>query len=500
MRALFVSAAHKSSGKTVVTIGLAGAFKRRGHHVKPFKKGPDYIDPNWLALASASACRNLDFNTMHHAEIEQTYRAHCATADVALIEGTMGLHDGVATNGEDSNAAMATLLNVPILLVLDARGLARGGAAVLKGLTDFQPGLRFDGVVLNRVSGERHAQKLRTAIENYTDLRVLGALREDPELTIVERHIGLIPGSEDAEAAARVERLTICVEAQIDVSSLCPSPAPKKFPADECSQAVNGANVLEGSPRATSTVDTIACATQSADASLGTGNRDGGFIAKAAAKIKIAIPYDRAFCFYYSDDLQQLREQGAEPIFFDTLHDHRLPQADALFIGGGFPETAMHALSDNLSLRQDIAAAAASGLPIYAECGGLMYLARSLSWNDSQVPMCGVLPFDVCMHARPRGRGYVRLRETGAAPWGRIVGLGAVIPAHEFHYSSVENCDTDLAFAYTVERGSGIDGTHDGVIVNNVLASYAHLRHSQASPWVRAMVEWATRARSLKPA
>lgn len=491
MRALFVSAAHKSSGKTVVTIGLAGAFKRRGHHVKPFKKGPDYIDANWLALASASACRNLDFNTMHHAEIEQTYRAHCATADVALIEGTMGLHDGVAANGEDSNAAMATLLKVPILLVLDARGLARGGAAVLKGLTDFQPGLRFDGVVLNRVSGERHAQKLRTAIENYTDLRVLGSLREDPELTIIERHIGLIPGSEDAEAAARIERLTTCVEAQIDVSSLCPSPVPKHFPAGVRFHVVSGANFLAGGPSAASAADTIVCAAQSADSSPGVN--DGGRIAKAAARIKIAIPYDRAFCFYYSDDLQQLREQGAEPIFFDALHDRRLPQADALFIGGGFPETAMHALSDNLSLRQDIATAAASGLPIYAECGGLMFLARSLRWNDSQVPMCGVLPFDVCMHARPRGRGYVRLRETGAAPWGRIAGPGAVIPAHEFHYSSVENCDTNLAFAYTVERGSGIDGTHDGVIVNNVLASYAHLRHSQASPWVRAMVEWASR-------
>ena len=213
-----------------------------------------------------------------------------------------------------------------------------------------------------------------------------------------------------------------------------------------------------------------------------------------AAPLRLGIARDSAFGFYYPGDLEALRAAGAELVFFDALRDKRLPAVDALFIGGGFPETHMDALAANAALRAEVRAAIEAGMPAYAECGGLMYLARSIEWNGRRAEMAGVLPADIVMHARPVGRGYVHLRETGRGPWAaRPAGAPALVRAHEFHYSSVENLAPGLAFAYDVERGYGIDGRHDGIVYRNLLASYAHLRDVAEHRWAQRFVEFARR-------
>ena len=208
--------------------------------------------------------------------------------------------------------------------------------------------------------------------------------------------------------------------------------------------------------------------------------------------VRIGIARDSAFGFYYPGDLEALRAAGAELVPFDALRDRRLPRVDALFIGGGFPETHMAALAANAELRAEVRSAIEAGMPAYAECGGLMYLARSIEWNGRRAEMAGALPADIVMHARPVGRGYVHLRETGRGPWpARAAGGPALIRAHEFHYSSVENLAPGLEFAYAVERGHGIDGRRDGIVYKNLLASYAHLRDVAGHRWAARFVEFA---------
>jgi cobyrinic acid a,c-diamide synthase len=440
---LLVSAAHKSSGKTTIAVGLAAAAAARSLAVQPFKKGPDYIDPMWLAAASGRACRNLDFFVMGRDEIAAAVRRHAADADLALIEGNKGLYDGLDLDGSTSNAALASLLGAPVVLVIDARGMTRGIAPLILGFQAFDRSIRIAGVILNRLGGSRHEAKLRAVIEHYTDARVLGAVHEAEALRIVERHLGLVPSGENGDAAARIAAIRDAVARQVDLDRVLElagwRPAVRREPAP------------------------------------------GEASAAAEPRIRIAIAMDRAFGFYYADDLEALERAGAELVPFDTLRDARLPEADGLFIGGGFPEMFMAELEANASLRVRIRHAAAKGLPIYAECGGLMYLARSLTWRGETRRMAGVIPGDVVMHDRPVGRGYVRLRETAAHPW--PLDPPAEIRAHEFHYSSLERLAPGTRFAYEVTRGHGADGRRDGVVRRNVLASYTHLRSVGGNRW-----------------
>ncbi|MDA0225699.1 MAG: cobyrinic acid a,c-diamide synthase, partial [Proteobacteria bacterium] len=233
-------------------------------------------------------------------------------------------------------------------------------------------------------------------------------------------------------------------------------------------------------------------------ASIGAGT-DAAARVPGELPVRVAIARDAAFGFYYPGDLEALRAAGAELVPFDTMRDRRLPEADGLFIGGGFPETHLEALTANADLRAALRAAIEAGLPAYVECGGLMYLARSITWNGRRTDMVGALPVDISMHARPVGRGYVHLRETGAGPWTSAPADEAgLVRAHEFHYSSVENLPADARFAYTVERGHGIDGRHDGLLHRNLLASYAHLRDVGANRWARRFVDFVRRCKAAQ--
>jgi cobyrinic acid a,c-diamide synthase len=452
MTQLLVSAAHKSSGKTTVTLGLCAALTARGIQVQPFKKGPDYIDPMWLGLAAGRPCHNLDFQTMARDEILATVGRYGQGADLALIEGNKGLYDGLDLDGSNSNAALAKLVQAPVVLVLDARGMTRGIAPLILGYQAFDPEIRVAGVILNQLGGSRHEGKLRAVIEHYTDVEVLGAVGHNPQLAIVERHLGLMPSNEASAAHEKIARIGTIVGAQVNL--------------DRVIEIARATTPLPAPPLA---------------APLPAGE-----------KVRIAIARDAAFGFYYPGDLEALEAAGAELIPFDTLRHNRLPEADGLFIGGGFPEECMEALEANQSMRASVRQAIEAGLPSYAECGGLMYLARSLRWKDRTCAMVGVIPGDILMHDKPQGRGYVQLQESGAGPWHLRDASGepARFAAHEFHYSSLENLQGPREFAYRVLRGSGIDGEHDGLMLHNLLTCYTHLRHTRQNPWVTRFVDF----------
>jgi cobyrinic acid a,c-diamide synthase len=471
MNRLFISAAHKSSGKTTISIGLCRALVALGHVVQPFKKGPDYIDPIWLTAASGNACHNLDFNTMHDAEILQTLQHYGHTADISLIEANKGLYDGVALDGSDSNAAMAKLVDSPIVLVINAVGTTRGVAPLLLGYQIFDPDIQIAGVIYNLVGGKRHAQKLRQVTKTYTDIPVLGMVHKNPLMEIEERHLGLMPSNETQQAQQQIETIANLVKQQIDMQALITiaQSASSLAPVErEFSASVSNISLIS---------------TQTANPVF-------------SSKLRIAVCQDPAFGFYYAGDLEALERAGAELVVVNTLMDSELPQVDALFIGGGFPETQMQALSENCSMRASIKTAIEAGLPTYAECGGLMYLAENLIWKDNSAAMVGIIPADVVMSKKPQGRGYIELSETEDMPWPHKPETGAIIHAHEFHYSRLKGLQEKGKFAYQVKRGQGINGQYDGWLYKNLLASYAHMRDTAKYRWAKRFVAFAIECRS----
>ena len=449
MNRVLISAAHKSSGKTTVSIGLCAALNTRGHSVQPFKKGPDYIDPMWLTQASGRPCRNLDLYLMDREEVLSTFIRN--SSEFNLVEGNKGLYDGLALDGTNSNAALAKVLDLPVVLVIDARGMTRGIAPLILGYQAFDKDINIAGVILNNLGGSRHESKLREVITHYTDVPVIGAIQHDERLTIIERHLGLMPSSESNESSARIKALGAAIENQVDLDKLLSLSRrePLKLPQ-------------------TATISAF----------------------PSPVKVRVGIAQDRAFGFYYADDIEALVQAGAEIVPFDTTRDARLPPVDALFIGGGFPEVFAAELEANSSMRSDIRHAIDSGMPAYAECGGLMYLSRQISYKGRTHAMVGAVPGDVVMHNKPVGRGYVHLTENSQHPWRTPNEPEQMIKAHEFHYSSLENLPSDAKFAYQVSRGHGIDGKHDGYLRNNLLASYTHLRSVSSNQWAARFVTY----------
>jgi cobyrinic acid a,c-diamide synthase len=465
MSRFLVSAAHKSSGKTTVSIGLCAALSAQGQVVQAFKKGPDFIDPMWLTQASGRACFNLDPFLSSAQQITDCFNHYAALADVSLVEGNKGLYDGLALDGSNSNAALAQLLELPVVLVLDARGMTRGIAPLILGYQAFDKRINIAGVILNQLGGSRHESKLRAVIEHYTDVTVLGAIAHDPQLALVERHLGLMPNQETDDAAAHVHTIGKRIADQVDL---------QKIVQLEQSTSSRGQPANDQTPPVQACFDTP----------------------RPQTVLRIGIVQDKAFGFYYPDDLHALKAAGAELVTVNALQDAALPALDGLFIGGGFPEVFMTELQANVGLRQSIRTAIDADLPVYAECGGLMYLAKTLRWKDQVADMVGALPVDVRMHERPVGRGYVRLQTTENSPWLTAGGeSGQTLQGHEFHYSSLENVPAETKFAYLVQRGHGIDGTHDGLVHRNVLASYAHLRSGAGSDWATQFVGFVRRTK-----
>jgi len=457
MSHFFISAAHKSSGKTTITLGLCAAFKSKDLIVQPFKKGPDYIDPMWLGLAAGQACHNLDFNTMDNSEIQQLFNKYASGKDISIIEGNKGLYDGLDLDGSNSNAALAKLISAPVILVIDARGMTRGIAPLILGYQGFDKDMQIAGVILNQLGGSRHESKLRAVIEHYTDVPVLGAVHHDPSLEIVERHLGLVPSNEAPQAQKRIDQVGEKIAQQVNLNDLL--------------DIANKAGSVKTEPEPSDKTQTF----------------------RVSQSLRIGIARDSAFGFYYPGDLQAFEDAGAELVFFDTIRDEELPSVDGLFIGGGFPETQMESLEKNQSMRESIRLAIDNGLPTYAECGGLMYLSNAINWNGKRSEMVGAIKADTIMHQKPKGRGYVKLSETLYHPWPKPddhINENNEISAHEFHYSSLELTNATIKFAYSIKRGTGIDGAHDGIVYKNLLGCYAHLRDVNSNHWVQRFLQF----------
>lgn len=453
MTAIYLSATKKSSGKTTCAIGLCGALSRRGIKVQPFKKGPDYIDPMWLTQAAGAPCYNLDFHTMSHEEIQAFYQAKRKRSDITVIEGNKGLYDGLALDGRDSNAAMAKLLGTPVIIVADVRGSTRGIAPQLLGYQAFDKDINIAGVILNHVAGTRHEMKLRSVIEHYTDIQVLGAIPTDSNIEIAQRHLGLTPSNESYGPEKIIQRIVSRFEKYVDLDSV--------FKIAERGQGYDLSELKKAK-----TVE-------------------------FKKKWRIGIARDRAFGFYYQDDLDFFRDSGVELTPIDLLHDQELPLLDGLFIGGGFPETQMKALSTNKSMLRSVASAINSGLPTYAECGGLMYLSRSIKWREQSHDMVGIIRADSVMHQKPAGKGYVALRETEHFPWpSSLTKENPIIHGHEFHYSTLVNWDESPRFAYSMLRGTGISNKEDGYIYKNLMACYTHQRNTASHSWGEQFVRF----------
>ena len=483
---LLISAAHKSSGKTVFATGLCAELARRGRVVYPFKKGPDYIDPQWLGNAARRSCHNLDFNTQTPAEIVGAFVDRCVgvrDSDVffgdvacrrdpiavdgevdviAVIEANKGLYDGVSLNGGDSNAALAKLLHVPVILVIDCEGMTRGIAPLLRGYLDFDSQVHIAGVVLNKVGGSRHAGKLEAAVKHYTDLPIVGCVPRERRMSLPQRHLGLIPGREHRQAVERVEAMRQIVSENTDLDAIITlACVPNQGGRRQAPEAA-GASAEDKRPAA------LVSTTRNNNPSRVGGNQVSGKT--------LGVFFDAAFSFYYPDDFVALSRAGFRLVAIDALHDATLPAVDALFIGGGFPEIHAADLEANISLRAAVKGAIEEGLPAYAECGGLMYLSRSIAWRKERHAMVGVLQADAVMCERPCGRGYVRVEETLDMPWQNEDGATPVYAGHEFHHAKLINFSGEVKTAYKVLRGDGIGGGKDGIVYGNLLASFVHLR------------------------
>ncbi|MGB5330268.1 MAG: cobyrinate a,c-diamide synthase [Gammaproteobacteria bacterium] len=459
MASLFLSAAHKSSGKTTLSIGLCAALVERGLHVQPFKKGPDYIDPIWLGMAAGKPCYNLDFYVAGKQETIDDYCHRGRNAEICLIEGNKGLHDGLDLDGGNSNAALAKALHSPVIMVVDARGTMRGIAPLLIGYQVFDEAVNIAGVIANMTGGKRHESKLRAAVEEYTDIPFLGALENEPSVSLDERHLGLIPGYEDPESKHKIAAISRVVSDNVDLDQLI-GIAQQAKPVKPATSPLPLKPEFNG--------------------------------------LRIGIARDRAFGFYYPGDLEAFRQAGAQLVSIDTTRDQSLPPIDGLFIGGGFPERHAASLAANHGLRESIKYAIEAGLPTYAECGGLMYLSQNLTWNGECHDMVGVLDAQTLMYEKPQGRGYVKLNENpGQHPWAWQSQPGKCLYAHEFHYSALQGLPEDGQFAYQVLRGKGIQQQQDGFVYKNLLASYTHLRNTAANPWVKRFLNFVKSSKVL---
>jgi cobyrinic acid a,c-diamide synthase len=478
---LLISSPQGHSGKTIVTIGLCNVLKRKGLSVQPFKKGPDYIDPSWLTVATGRSCRNLDLFLIPEDRLLRSFHRSCEGVNLAVVEGAMGLYDGLNSYG--TTAEIACLLNLPILLVVNTSRMTTSIAAMVKGYQLFQTDIKIAGVILNYVSGRRHEEKLRGAVEQHCGIPVVGSIPRDPDLLIGERHLGLIPSPESDEAVSLVERIGKKLEPHLDLEGILT--IAKEFRPPR--RAVAKAASLHGVFRRREAM----ARRRPVPFLSGERNEERE---DQPIKAKIGVMRDRAFNFYYPENLEALEKEGAQLIFINSFMD-RLPEVDGLYFGGGFPEFFLEDLEKNRELREDIARAIEEGLPVYAECAGLMYLCRSIHWQGRSYEMVGIIPAEVQLSEKPEGHGYVIVEVIGENPFFPI---GLTLRGHEFHHSSLSSL-RGLPFAYQVKRGQGIHHQQDGIVYKNLFASYIHLHALGTPEWAHGFVSLASKEKRSNP-
>lgn len=446
MKAVLIAGTASGVGKTSVAIGLMGALNRAGLKVQPFKAGPDYIDPGYHGAVTGQVSRNLDtWMLARHAVLELFNRA-AHGKDIAVIEGVMGLYDGrTAVSDEGSTAELAKILNAPVLLVVDSRKGARSLAAMVSGYRDFDPLLNLAGVILNGTGSDHHISLCKDAIEHYTGIPVVGHLPRRADLTIPERHLGLVPTAERPASHQFLDSLISQCQATLDIpailniskSACVPEVLPLLFPP-----------------------------------------------ASVAAVTRIAVARDKAFSFYYQDSIDLLEAWGAEIVYFSLISEPRLPPGiSGLYIGGGFPEIYAADLAANSLMMDSIRAAAGRNLPIYAECGGMMYLSEKMrDMQGSEHTMAGIVPAGVRIDTPRLSLGYRTVRALGHGP---LLALGETARGHEFHWSVLSGQHNNMN-AYHVSETARAEGFHIG----NTLASYIHLHLAARQGMARRFIEF----------
>lgn len=446
------------SGKTLVSLGLTRALADQGLRVTPCKKGPDYIDAAWLTLAARRPAVNLDAFLFPETHILPLFWEKTAEADLAVIEGNRGLFDGLDAQGSYSTAALARTLCAPVVLCLDVTKMTRTAAAVVAGVAHFEPGLALAGVILNRTGGARHRALVRECVESLAGVPVLGALPRLPQNPIPERHMGLFSDREYSGAADVCGGLAAVVRDNVDLDRVL-------------------AIARSAPPLAAPAVPPVEAPAPEGDAPV------------------IGVVRDAALWFYYPENFEALTRAGARLAFVSLLDAAPWPALDGLYLGGGFPETQAARLADNFALRERVRALAVAGLPVYAECGGFMYLCEALVTGETTYPMAGVFPLTTTLCPRPQGLGYSLARVVAPNPFHPV---GAFLPGHEFHYSRClgPNLPSPQQFCLSMERGAGMIDGRDGLVSGNVFAAYTHIHAAGVPHWAGNFVAAARRYRA----
>ncbi len=454
---LVIAGLSGDSGKTIVTLSVLTALKRKDLRVSVFKKGPDYIDPAWLSWASGSACRNLDTFMVSEKDVSITFLKHAVEPEISIIEGNRGIFDGKGEEGKHSTAELAKLLRAPVVLVVDCTKTTRTIAAIIKGCIDFDREVQIVGVILNKLAGERHRKVISDSIEKYCDIPVLGAIPklDDDKNIIPGRHLGLVTPSE--------------FEFDNKLDNKLYEIAEKYLNLNEIIKKANNAKTL----------DSIHFEPDN----------------EIYPAVKIGYFKDSVFTFYYPENFEALRDCGAELIPVSSLSDSSLPGIDGLYIGGGFPETHTEPLSENRALMESVKSAAEKGMPLYAECGGLIYLSKALKWNDKIFPMAGLFDIELEMSKKPIGHGYIEAEVDRKNPFFEI---GAVIKGHEFHYSGPKSNFESYPTCLDIKTGFGLGGNRDGLLYKNCFAGYIHIHATGAKKWADSFVKTALKYKDMK--
>ncbi len=445
---LVIAGTAGDSGKTIVSMGLLAALKRRRLKTAAFKKGPDYIDAAWLARVSDSPARNLDTFLSGFNTVKTSFFQYADSYDISIIEGNRGLFDGSDPEGTHSTAELAKLLDAPVVLVHNVTKVTRTAAALLTGCAKFDPDVNIAGFVLNRLAGPRHERVITEALKQACDIPVVGCIRKLPEQSLLpDRHLGLVTPAEFGRVDEIENSLADIAEKFLDVSQIL-----------EISRSASS----QKQEKFENITDDY-----------------------SSGKIKINYFCDSAFNFYYPENLEALEKAGAELIPVSSIKDSSLPEADGLYIGGGFPETHAELLAENEDLRNSVKEEVKNGLPVYAECGGLLYLCKSLEWQNSKFPMAGVFPVEMRLEARPQGHGYCEVLVDTNNPF---YPQGSVFKGHEFHYSHIVSGNEKISTVFDLKRGTGIKDKRDGMVYKNVLATFVHIHSTGTPEWLESFI------------
>jgi cobyrinic acid a,c-diamide synthase len=455
---IIIAALKGGSGKTILSLGLTSAWRGMGHRVAAFKKGPDFIDSGWLSFAAGRPCYNLDPFLMNPEQIVNSLLLNSAGADISVIEGNRGLFDGLDLDGCCSTGELGKIIKSPVVLIVDVTMATRTVAALVMGCQKFDPDLRISGVILNRVAGLRQESLAKNAVEQYCGLPVVGAVPKLKQNIFPERHMGLVPHLESDYAEKAIAWARDIAEKHLDLKALW--------------NLAHEAPPLDYPPE---------------------GKKEESGLVLPESPPRIGVIRDKSFWFYYPENLDQMKKLGAHLVEINSLEDRELPAIDALYIGGGFPETQAQALADNVTFRASLKERIEEGLPVYAECGGLMVLGKALVVDGKEFPMVGALPLSLILEKKPQGHGYTILEVKERNPF---YSIGEKLKGHEFHYSkAVLHPSDDTRAVFKVLRGEGIDGQKDGLCRKNMLATYTHIHAGSNPEWARRFLRVAVSGR-----